>query len=51
MFAIFMLILGNGFLPMFAGVSSGDVTPPSYTSNLDFSDARNSQYAPLIQGT
>lgn len=26
-------------------------TTPSYTPSLDFSDARNSMYAPLITGT
>lgn len=50
MFAVFMLILGNGFLPMLAGVSSGVTPPPTYTPKLDFSDARNSMYVPLIQG-
>ena len=50
MFFVFMLILGNNILPMFSGGSPGDVTPPTYTPMLDFSDGRNSMYAPIIQG-
>ena len=50
MFFVFMLILGNNILPMSSGGSPGDVTPPTYTPMLDFSDGRNSMYAPIIQG-